>query len=217
MLHQAIAWSPDGKYISFVAENGSALLVFSREGERIHRIEIKPSGTTAASNILWVKNGIIYLAETWKIGVYEKDYEVRLVNPFDGNETALWKTEGKSNSIKIMGSNDALVLFACQKSETEFEFVAVNIATRQIEKQWVFSAREVSQTDRFESSAPYLAFNTISVDFTPQVWFLDWDSIETKYLFSDVDFDTTGWSSALDGIGVFRKGSKGVELWVIKP
>lgn len=216
LLHQSIVWSPDNQNIALVGGGGKTILIFNREGKRVGNINVDPAKPIATSNLLWTKDGIIYIVETW-FEVYDTTYEIHMIDPIDGKDILVWNPNEGSKLPKILGSHDQIILIARNLGETDIELIAINLETQSIEKSWPISAREVSQTDRFNPGDPYLVFNTVSVDFTPQVWFLDWDSLETKYMFSDVNFDTMGWSSALDGIGVFRKGGKGIELWVINP
>jgi hypothetical protein len=229
-LEKRIAWSPDGKFFASITNSDRHILIIDYEGNHLQTIPIKDEYASQVptnpireekgnlnkivDNLIWNTSGITFLYADSINSHYYKWTNFALAQPMQ--QVEMYTSKGLHRPT-VLGFNDTYILTCSESSKDEFELLLINTETQQFENAYNIAAREIIKASSEFQNVPYTTFT--SQDFVNKdiLWIFDWNTLELKQSYIENYFAVTGWSPALDGIGVLTEKNRKFELWVVKP
>jgi len=212
-----ITWSPDGKFLAVITNASRSIIIIDSKANYLQTIPIRDGNAISndtASNLFWIKNGLIY-AYPDSYGSYY--YRLMFVNPNEPlHHIEIIKTKGLAPPT-ILGIKDSYFLMANRLNPQKYELLLFNYDTFQVEKSFSIPA-DIPERDSGDiQNAPYTVFITKNPGFADTLWIFDWATLELRKSWIENYIAVTGWNPKLGGIGVFIEKNNKIQLWVVKP
>jgi len=218
-----IAWSPDGQFLALICDTNRLILIIDNNGNYLQTIQVQDESeflTGILDDLTWNKKGLVYSwhdSESFDYHSWNTFRWMFISKDQQSPPEEIITIKGFPESI-LIGMNDKYILLSNRIAFSEFELILVNLDTHKIEKSIKISARSIRKTEIPLQDGQYSTFIiSQGYGYKDALGIFDWNTLEFKQHYIENYSAVTGWSPALDGIGVLATKNKKLELWVVKP